>query len=264
MNKKNQLHDDEIDLFKLFQMLWDGKWFITAFTVTAILAGSGFIFVKDSVYESKLVYSIDTIPPFYEDDDVFADFQNLFYSISIFEEWKKSIGNTSLIFEDFSNTEVFDGVVVSKSEDFQLATLAKAMTGQMKIKKGSTFILVKTNQLAILDDFFKYANHINMMMKNEYFVMAKDELKNIESRSKSFSSANNNIFKILLSIDRFVASIEKGANPLKILNPTMPTKISPLSLQILLLSGLLGWMIGVFFIFIRNAIKKRKEQLAKV
>ena len=113
-----------------------------------------------------------------------------------------------------------------------------------------------------MDDFFKYANHINKMMKNEYFVMAKDELKNIESRSKSFTSANG-IFTILMSFDRFVASVEKGANPLKILNPTMPTKVSPLSLQILLSSGLLGGMIGVFFIFIRNAIKKRKEQLAK-
>ena len=117
---------------------------------------------------------------------VFADFQNLFYSISIFEEWKKSIGNTSLIFEDFSNTKVFDGVVVSKSEDERLAKLAKNMTRQMTIKKGSTFILVKTNQLAILDDFFKYANHINRMMKNGYFVRANDELKNIESRSNLF------------------------------------------------------------------------------
>ena len=80
-----------------------------------------------------MIYSIDTIPPFYEDDKVFADFQNLFYSISIFEEWKKSIGNTSLIFEDFSNTKVFDGVVVSKTEDERLAKLAKNMTRQMTI-----------------------------------------------------------------------------------------------------------------------------------
>ena len=54
------------------------------------------------------------------------------------------------MFEDFSATEVVDGFVVSKDEGEQLATLASE-------KKGGSFVLVKSNQLPILDDFFKYA-----------------------------------------------------------------------------------------------------------
>jgi len=130
-------------------------------------------------------------------------------------------------------------------------------------KKGSTFLLVKTKQLSILDDFFKYANHINRILKKKYLDRAKDEIKIIETYSKNSSSEKNQLVKTLLSIDRFVVLVEKGANVLMIQHPTIPYKVSPLIFQILLISGVLGGMIGVFFTFIRNAIRKRKEQLAK-
>ena len=78
MNQMNQVQDDEIDLFELFQTLWDGKWLISAFVAIALLLGSGCLLLKDAVYESKLVYSVDTIPPFYEANKVSTDFQNKF------------------------------------------------------------------------------------------------------------------------------------------------------------------------------------------
>ena len=55
----NQRQSDEIDLFELFATLWAGKWIISTFSLIAVLLGSGFLFVKGSVYESKLIYSID-------------------------------------------------------------------------------------------------------------------------------------------------------------------------------------------------------------
>ena len=42
MNQMNQVQDDEIDLFELFQTLWDGKWLISAFVVLATLIGFGY------------------------------------------------------------------------------------------------------------------------------------------------------------------------------------------------------------------------------
>ena len=57
---------DEIDLFEVFQTLWDGKWLISAFVAIAVLLGGAFLLSKDAVYESKLIYSVDTLPPFYE------------------------------------------------------------------------------------------------------------------------------------------------------------------------------------------------------
>ena len=256
MSELRPTYDDEIDLFEFFETLWDGKWLISAFVAIALLVGSAFLLLKDAVYESKLIYSVDTIPPFYEENKVSTDFQNKFYSASVFEEWKKNNGDTSLVFNDFSATEVVDGFVLSKGEGAQLATLASE-------KKGGSFVLVKSNQLPILDDFFEYATHINELLKDEYVVRAKEELKIIDARFKDLGSADSNIVNTVLSIDRYIVTAEKGAKVLAIQRPTMPQKVSPKSSLILALSVVLGGMIGVFFILVRNAITKRKEQLAK-
>ena len=256
MNEINQVQDDEIDLIELFQTLWDGKWLISAFVAIAILLGGSFLLTKDAVYESKLIYSVDAIPPFYIAKKASTDFQNKFYSVGVFEEWKKNNSDTSLVFEDFSATEVVDGFVLSKNEDEQLATLTSE-------KKGGSFVLVKSNQLPILDDFFEYATHINGLLKDEYVVRAKEELKIIDARFKDLSSADSNIVNTVLSIDRYIVSAEKGAKVLAIQRPTMPKKVSPKVSLILALSVVLGGMVSVFFILVRNAITKRKEQLAK-
>ena len=256
MSDVRPTYDDEIDLFEFFETLWDGKWLISAFAAIAVLLGGGFLLLKDAVYESKLMYSIDTLPPFYNGNKASTDFQNKFYSVSVFEEWKKNNGDTSLVFDDFSATEVVDGFVLSKNEDEQLATLASE-------NKGGSFVLVKSNQLPILDDFFEYASHINELLKAEYVVRAKEELKIIDARFKDLGSAHSNILDTVLSIDRYIVTAEKGAKVLVIQRPTMPKKVSHKSSLILAMSLVLGGMVGVFFILVRNAITKRKEQLAK-
>ena len=253
MSDVRPTYDDELDLFELFQTLWDGKWLISAFVAIAVLLGGGFLLFKEAVYESKLIYSVGALPSFYTADKASTDFQNKFYSVSVFEEWKQKNTNTTLVFEDFSATEVVDGFVLSKNEDEQLATLASE-------KKSGGFVLVKSNQLPILNDVFDYATHINGLLKDEYVVRAKEELKIIDARFKDLGSADSNIVNTVLSIDRYIVTAEKGAKVLTIQHPTMPKKVSPKSSLILAMSVVLGGMVGVFFILIRNAITKRKEQ----
>ena len=256
MSEVRPPYDDEIDLFEFIETLWDGKWLISAFVAIALLLGSGFLLLKDAVYESKLIYSVDSIPPFYAAGKVSTDFQNKFYSVTVFEEWKKNNSDISLVFEDLSATQDIDGFVLSKNEDEQFAILTSE-------KKGGSFVLVKSNQLPILDDFFEYATHINGLLKDEYVVRAKEELNIIDARFKDLGSADSNIVNTVLSIDRYIVTAEKGAKGLAIQRPTMPKKVSPKVSLTLALSVVLGGMVGVFFILVRNAITKRKEQLAK-
>ena len=251
----NQVKNDEIELIELFQTLWGGKWLISAFVAIALLLGGGLIFSKDAAYESRLNYSIDTIPPFYDEGKVSRDFQKMFYSINVFEEWKETSSNTSVVFENFSATEVVDGFVVSKAENAQLATLSSETTGG--------FLLVKSKQLPVLDDFFKYANYINELLKIEYVSRAKADLKIIELRFNDLDSADKNIVDTVLSTDRYLVSAEKGAKVLSIQRPTMPGKVSPKSSLILAIFVVLGGVVGVIFVLILNAIRKRKEQFAK-
>ena len=251
----NQRQDDEIDLFELLQTLWDGKLLISMLVAITVLLGSIFLFLKKDVYVSKLMYYTDTIPPFYDENKVLKDFRKNFYSVRIFENWKKTNKNTSLVFADFSTTEIVDGFVVSKNEDLQLAKL------DSEVEIGP-FIIVKSNQLSILNDFFLFARHINKLLKNEYISRAKDELNIIETRFQNFSTANDAVIAQILQIDRFIVSSEIGAAALTIQRPTMPKNVSTKPIIILTICAFLGGMVGVFFILVRNAKKKRKEQLA--
>jgi len=130
-------------------------------------------------------------------------------------------------------------------------------------KNGETFVLVKSKQLPILDDFFKYAHYINELLKAEYIERAKDELNIIETRFEKFSTASDIIISQILAIDRYIVSTEKGANVLSIQRPTMPEKASLKPSLILAVSAVLGGIIGVFFTLIRNAIAKRKKSFSK-
>ena len=84
MKKINKIQDDEIDLFEFFENLWDGKWIISFFIAIGFLISGIFLLYKDPDYESKLIYSLDTIPPFYDMEKVSKDFKQKFYSNSVF------------------------------------------------------------------------------------------------------------------------------------------------------------------------------------
>ena len=253
----NQIQDDEIDLFQCFQTLWDGKWIISAFVAITVLLGGTYIAQKNDVYQARLMYSINTIPPFYERSKVTIDFQQKFYSNKIFNDWKEIDSNASLVFEDFSITEIIDGYVLSKNPGSQLATL-------MEEKKEGFFVLIKSNQLKILDDFFKYAEYINKLMTAQYINRARDELNIIETRFKDFSTANDAITSQLLNIDRYVVSAESGANALTIKHASKPEKISPKIKNAITLFAFLGAMLGIFYVFSLKIIRDHKQKRAKL
>ncbi len=265
MSQMNQVKDDEIDLLELFQTLWDGKWLISTTVAIAVLLGYGFLLSRDVVYQSKLIYSVDTIPPFYDIEKASVDFEKRFYSGRVFEEWKKNNSDTTIVFEDFSATEFVDGFLLSKDEGEQAAILTSEarVSKKANFSKKVNFILVRSNNLPILNDYFEYALYISEVLKGEYIARASDELNIIETRFKDFSTAKDTIIAQLLSIDRFVSTAKKGANVLTVQRPSMPKKVSPKASIILAMSVVLGGMLGVMYVLISNAIRKRKEQLAK-
>jgi len=251
-----QIQNDEIDLYELFETLWDGKWHITAFTMIAILIGTGFLFSKDKVYESNFTLSVNLVPPFYKNKKALADFKSKFYSINVFENWKKNNSKTLISFDDFSMTRMVDGFILKQEEDEQIAKFVLK-------KKGDSFIQVNTNKLVVLNEFFKYIKHLNELLKREYVLRANNELKIIETRLENPNLTDASIIGRLLSIDRFIFSIEKGEDIIAIQNPSFPRKVSPKSSIILLVSATLGMMMGLVFIMVRNGIRKRRSQLPK-
>jgi capsular polysaccharide biosynthesis protein len=257
----NERPDDEIDFFEFLQSLWDGKWLISIFVAISVLLGGVFAFFSDIEYESKLTTEIYNTPPFIDNNKVFADFEKNFYLKRNFVDWKKNVGKSSLVFEDFSNTKVVNGFNIKKSELEQLATInTLKKSGNLTIV---SLIRVNSNQLPVLEDFFKYANFINQLLKKEYVNRAQDEIKIIDSRMKVLPSSEVDFVNLFLSLNRFVVSAKKGSEILSIQNPTFPKKISPPYLLVFFFSVVLGLMVGICSVLIRSTIKKRKERLVK-
>ena len=252
MSDMQSLHDDEIDLFELVETLWNGKWLLAIFTTIPVLLSLVFVVFQTPVYESKIIYNVDSLPPFYEGKKASADFQRMFFSKKVFETWKKKNDNLSIIYTDLARTELVDGFIISKDDDSRLAMLISE-------KKLGTYILVKTGSLNTLNDFYIYAAHINDLLTSDYVMRAQDELNIIEARFEDISNSSETIIGNLLAIDRFIVAANKGAQVLSLERPTRPAKTSPKIALTLVLSALVGGMVGGVFVLGSNVICKRKE-----
>ena len=71
---------------------------------------------------------------------------------------------------------------------------------------------------------FKYAKHISELLKNEYLLRAKEEIRIIEERFKDLATTDSNIVNTVLSIDRYIVTSKKGASAITIRPPTIPKK----------------------------------------
>ena len=91
---------------------------------------------------------------------------------------------------------------------------------------------------------------------------AKSELQTIKSRFKDLGPRDVAIVNTVLMIDRYIASIENGANLLTFQRPTIPKKITSSYAQIFVMSVVLGGILGMLYIFFRNFKMKSKRQLA--
>lgn len=248
--KKTQ--NDEIDLFLFFKTLYDGKWVIIAFVILGLLLGFGFYLSKNPVYESKLKFSIDTIPPFYEEKEVLVNFQKIFYSGNIFRDWKKVNTNTILKFQDFSKIEILNGTIIQ--------TDAAKITFEIK-KKNNFFLRISSNELKFLDDVYNYTLYVNNFLKLNYKLESNSALSIIKKNISLISKLGKSNLDYL-SIKLFLMKSEKGAQPFDINRPTMPKKISPKNLfPILNFSFMLSVIIGCLFIVIRKVTLNHKKKM---
>lgn len=247
MSKLRSSYDDEIDLFVFFETLWDEKWLLTTFIVFTMLLGGIFKNSLTPTFISKIYYAVDSHPPFYSEKKVSSDFKKMFYSKEIFEEWQNSNGKTQIVFDDFSKSKVIDGFVFAKDQSEQLA--------EFSVSDQGSYLQIKSNQFAVLGSFSNYTRFINSIMGAEYLKRANEELVLIKARSLTEIIAGETV----LSIYRYVLGAENGEDVLSIQPPSIPKSSAPNTSAVLSLSAALGIGIGAFFIFIRNAIRKRKK-----
>ena len=148
--------------------------------------------------------------------------------------------------------KVVDDFVISKDVDEHMAILPHD-------QKKSSIILLRSNKPHLVDDFFNYANYISEILKKEYILQAKDEINFIKTQIKDLPSINDAGLSQLLTEERFIIAMEKGADVVAIEQPTMPKKVSAKLSLVLSVSIVLGVVIGGIYVLIYNAIRRHKE-----
>ena len=245
---------DEIDLFDVIEQLWRAKLTILLFCVVAMFLAAIYAITSGKKFESQVNFKIDTIPPFYAADKTLVDFEKLFYEKVIFDDWKKNQSDTSIEFDQFSAEQIVDGVRVAKTVANRLAALSTRSSN-------SSVLVIKSNNLAVLNDFFEYSQHVNQLLKADYVSRARSELEIYEARFNDLKASNESVIRNVLSIDRYIVAAERGANVLKISRPTLPSRKSIQLSVILIISLVIGFGVGAFYVLASNAWRKHLESV---
>ena len=102
----------------------------------------------------------------------------------------------------------------------------------------------------------------NVALTNELYIEATTEVALIETELADALLNTERVATNMLNAKRLIQTIDRGQTAITFSSVSV-VKTSPKVPQILVLSLVLGWIIGVGFILVRNAIRKLKERLAK-
>ena len=250
-------HDDEIDIFELFETLWLGKWLISAFVAISVLLSGGFLFSATPIYESKINFSIQTPIEYYPNGNVKYDFKEMFYSKSMFDTWKSENEKSELVYKDFRITKTINGFMFAKEKQELLAYFVED-----KNNESLSALVIKTKKVVLLNEFYKYLNFINNKLTSFYLLREKKALKNLQAFENFVQDTNRSTYLVMNS--RFIFAIENGSRVMMLNHPTFPKKTSPKFILIISLSIVLGGIIGAVIVLVNNKIRKRKEIVSKV
>ena len=234
MSEVRPPYDDEIDFFELFETLWRGKWLICAFVAISVLSG--------------FVYSQLTPPKF----EVSVSFVVKLYSVSAQQICDNNVG----CIVDETNKQLMENLDSNwnlKDKDSKLV-LIKGKYSKLVLSTEAP-LNVKT-----YDDVF---DKLNQTITNQIYNEALDEVTLIKTELNDALMSTERVATNILNATRIIKAIDSGQKAISFGSVAIK-KTSPKVPLTLALSILLGGMIGVVFVLVKNTIRKRKESASKV
>ena len=136
-----------------------------------------------------------------------------------------------------------------------------SLLGNSWRQKKST-LSFKTSSPLDLSEYKSQIEDANTAFSNEIYTEATSEINIIQTELTDTLLSTEIVASNMLNAKRVVMLIDSGKNTITF-GPVSVVKSSSKVQVILVLSIILGVMLGVFVILVRNAIAKRKDQLSK-
>ena len=253
-------YNDEIDLFELIETLWNGKVVIIAATTMALIIGGLFSIFLPKTYQSSFTLEYQLVSPLETMSEINSKFRRLFHNQKNYQEWKQLNPNSSVTYNEITTTQTIDGFTVAIKPESLFAQFIETKSGNLNLR-------VKSNDFKILEDMYLYLQFTDKMLSQRTLLKAKQQTETLQTSLSTLLSAtennianNENTLISVLNIQSFASELENGNTLYSISRPSFPSKTS-LSIRIILLVSLImGGMIGVAIVLVKNAIQKRREQ----
>ena len=238
--------EDEINLTHILISLWSSRALISISVILAVTIGSLYLSFQDKVYESRLVFSLQYTPPKQNEANLFTYFEKSFFSKKNFNKWRSKNSKYNLTYQDISFIDEIDGFEVSIDEDKRSVVFKHE-------RNKSSYLLIRSNQLNLLNGVHGYSNYINDILHREYVDAAIKV-----SESMSTDSINVLDQDVVTDYKQYIEFSKKNSL-FYIRPPSKPQKVSPNNSLTLLLFFITGFVLSSFYVLLKNAITGRVE-----
>ena len=241
----------EVDVYDVVLTLWAAKKIIIIFVIISMLFGAGLIAFKPSApYFSEIKVEIKKNPIIFNSKEALVSFEKIFYTQEVFDSWADD-SNASINFEDFSRNGLVNRFVVSKTSN---------KIADFIYQRNYAIIRVKSDNLSIVSQFYNYSNYVSTLIKPDLLREANRKLNLMEKRYKDRDMNNKIIVERFSLIDRYISRLNDGFDILEIKPPTIPEKADKNKLlRTLVIYALIGFILGSFFVLLKNAFQARKN-----
>lgn len=245
----NKIENNEVDLYRTLLTLWKARKLLSVIIIFSLLLGTGLVYMKTPIYNSYIEVDTKKNPIIFNSKDALLEFERSFYSKKVFDDWKKE-SNSSINFKDFSREVLVNRFVASRTSQGMAMFI---------LRKNSAVIRVTSSELSISSQFYDYAKHVNGLLNPNLLLEANRKLSLMEKRYKGRTTDSKVIIERLSSLDRYISRLSDGFKILEIRPPTVPVQTNLKTYRTIGISVLIGFIIGIFFVLIKQAYKVRKS-----
>lgn len=224
MSKTIRTYDDEIDWFELFEILWHGKWLISAFVVISVLCG----FVYSQLVQPKFEVSTS-------------------FAVNLISLYDKRFCEDSI------------GCLQNRYAQ----KLRVNLNSDWNVKSKNLILVLNTEEPKNAKTYQKMFDKLNQKITNNFYNQALDDVAFIKTFINDRSSSSDYLINSLYLANRQINQIDNGQKAISFKSVAIK-KTSRTIRFILTFSILLGGIIGVVFVLFNNAIRKWKESEPKV
>ena len=235
-------NEDEIDLVQVVATLWKGKWLIFAFLLAFAALGVVFLQNRELNYESQFSLQFHLNPPGYTEDRVFREFTSMLYSEGIFRQWADGASPRNLSYENLTNTQMANEVLVTKSEAERFISFSDKRD----------FIFVASSDLRLLDDLHNYLVFVNEALAQIYAARVESDYEIMKTELFDLMPSLDTPVNELLSMPRFLKDINSELGIFNIGRPSEPSLSSVSNALVLSLFTICGVFLGICTVIIRS------------